>query len=175
MSWKARREQQTGGGLKGSRPRFIYTVSPWDMQLLPDGSVVPCLGVIWEIAGLDGARMERDGSVSTIGAEVNAARDGRTLVPHDIVVKAWGEEREGYIGHTLGGLDGSPHRGDEGPYWLDAWTRPRFVHGRPRFEFDHEGWHDFLKRLMTWLCPEGPDDEQIEIARLRAGLKTHKE
>lgn len=171
MAFKKQVDAAAGKGLKGYRPAFTFHVSRRSLVVLPDGSLVPQIGMCLHEKGLDGVRDTgpKTSDVNEDPALLNLANAGRITLPHDMAVKAFGEERRGYIGQTLRGQEMQPYLGSEGEYWTDAWTRYDFVHGEPVRRIDQEGWRDFHDRVLRHLFPDGQiDDAYIEAAEARA-------
>lgn len=169
MAWATRHKQATGAALKGYKPAFTFTASPWDLVVREDGEVLPALGIVIHEKGLGGCRSTGPASsdVDETGAVVNAQRDGRTIIDHDIEVVAWGETRIGYLGDA----DSKPIQAQGGEYWLDAWTRITWQADEPISEIDPEGYLDFHRRVLAVICPGGPTRAQIARAESRSRLK----
>lgn len=168
MAWADRHKQATGAALKGYRPAFTFTASPWDLGVREDGEVLPVLGIVIHEKGLGGCRGTGplSSDVDETGALVNAQRDGRLLIDHDIECVAWGKTRRGYLGDA----DSKPLQAQGGEYWLDAWTRITWQADEPVSEIDREGYLDFHRRVLAVICPGGPTPAQIARAEARSRL-----
>jgi len=172
VGWKSTHEKQSGGGLKGRKPAFTYTASPRRLTVLESGEVIPVIGMITHEKGLDGCRSTGPGpdDVEEGGAITNATVISRLIiVPHDIKVRAFGEERVGYLGHTIGTLQQQPYRGSDGDWWADAWTRLTWDYEDPVWEIDADGYLDFHRRVLKYICPQGLSDAQIKRAERISG------
>lgn len=167
--WRAKHKQRTGTALKGRKPAFTFTASPWDLTVREDGEVVPCLGIVQHEKALDGVRSTGKGvdDVDEDPAIDNARKSGRIPIPHEIEVEAFGKVRVGYMGDE----SMKPEIGSEGEYWLDAWTRIEWLHGKPVFRTDPKGYLDFHRRVLAFICPEGLTDDLIRAAEVRARMK----
>ena len=167
--WAAKHRQKTGKGLTGRRAAFTFTASPWDLTVTDEGEVLPCIGMVSHEKGLDGVKSTGPGvdDVDEDNAVDNAKKSGRIPIPHEIEVVAFGVKRVGYMGDQ----DMRPQHGSEGQYWLDAWTRVDWLHGRPVFRTDPDGWQDFHRRVLDFICPQGLTDDLITAAETRTGLR----
>jgi len=169
VGYRLQKKIQAGTALRGRKPDFTFTASPLDLCVLPSGEIVPYLGVITHEKGFCGAKSTgpKPDDVDEDGAIVNAMKSpGRIVIPHDIVVLAWGKERKGYSGDA----DNQPLSGSEGEWWNDAWTRITWEDGQPSTEVDAAGYLDFHRRVLAIICPRGLTKNQIQAAEKRSGL-----
>jgi hypothetical protein len=169
MSWRDQQRQATGEAIPGYKPAFTFTFHPWDLFVREDGEVLPILGMVIHEKGLGGCRATgpTTDDVDEDPALLNAGKSGRMVVPHDIRVRAFGEERVGYLGDK----DQRPLKAAGGNYWLDAWTRITWLHGEPQYNVDADGYLDFHRRVLARFLPEGLDSAQIQRAETRSGRK----
>lgn len=120
---------------------FEFWVSPSEAQLLGK-KVVPLPVKVRLRPGLDGTTNNGDPSLAQAR---QAGKYGRIKVPDDFVVKAWGEERTGYVDI----LDGT-----RGPIYVSCWERPRRVGMMTVWDFDKDGWADFCERCLSLIGGE---------------------
>jgi hypothetical protein len=123
------------------------------------GKIVPMMSKAWHTPGLNGNGDHT--AVRGLGAETKMQAQGFTKIPQDFECIAFGERRIGY-------LDRWEQRRNDGlpgiVYWSDAWHRPRALGQRVVWDFDADGWADFLQRVLEYISPGKIDPAQIEIA-----------
>lgn len=167
--FRTQKRIEAGEALEGRRAAFTFTCSPWDLTVNEAGEVLPVIGRISHEKGLDGCRSTGPlpDDVDEDGAILNALKNpGRRVIPHDFKVRAFGHERAGYIGNE----DGKPMKATEGEWWNDAWTRITWEAGRPTTTIDPDGWLDFHRRVLAWMCPDGLTPSMISAAEKSAGM-----
>lgn len=154
--------------LRGNRDAWTYCASPTEL-MCAGGKIVPWLAKAWHTPGLNGngrSLNTGDGFIAALTTK------GMREIPHEIECVAFGEVRtvEDYpystyiVRHEAGGK-----------VWHgDAWHRPRSVGVLTVWDFDAEGWFDFLERCLAYVWP-GEDGQpaeldpvQVEIATLSA-------
>jgi hypothetical protein len=143
--------------LPGSRPYFTYTADPWDLSVIDD-KTIPNLGMVFSEPGVNGVKVVGHGEQETVlddAAFLLASRMGRERIPHDIEVTAFGKKVQDYLYCVEGTL---------GDYWLDVWTRVEWIHGRPVFSLDLEGYRKFHLQVLGIILPKGPHPEQLRLA-----------
>ena len=108
-------------------------------------------------------RVTADGDPTTSdGYQVNKL--GRTLVPMDLKVKAWGAEVAGYVKVKRD----TDARGKVIFHHYDVWTKYEQI-GASRIEiFDHDGFHDFRERVEKFMgCAPSEAIARAERARVQ--------
>ena len=137
---------------------WTYCACPTQVQCL-GGRVVARLAKAWHEPGLNGNGKDPgkgEGFISTL------ERQGKwRVIPHDIEVVAFGVQRQGYLSQWRGRVGESQGEVD---HWTDAWHRPRQIGHLTRWEFDADGWADFLGRCLAHVWPGDLDAVQVELA-----------
>jgi len=150
-------------------PFFDITVHPLALQVL-DGEVLPILSLHPHDPGLNGvARDEITRQVEPSRLRARIVREGSTLVPHDMVVTAFGKERRDYVDIYPAGIKG------ELEYCVDCWDRPSIFAGIITHKRDHDGHRLFLRKCLKLVYPDGVPEEIISALKLEIPAKTEKE
>jgi hypothetical protein len=128
------------------------------MLICMDGRIVPRLAKAWHTPGLNG---NDKGPGHGDGFLMTLSKSGWKPVPHGMTCVAFGTERTDYLSRWQGRVGESSSIVD---YWTDAWHRPRQIGHLTRWEFDAEGWRDFLSRCLEVVWTGDLDPLQIELA-----------
>jgi hypothetical protein len=143
----------------GSRSAWNYMAHPGRLNCSA-GEIVPSLAKAWHTPGVNG----NDRNPNAQGAGFVAAMQpkGWIMVPHTIECSAWGASRVGspYSTYLDRYEDSLGH-----VVWSDAWHRPRSLGEGVEWDFDAEGWLDFLIRVRNQILGT-LDRHQIERATL---------
>lgn len=143
-----------------SNDGWTYLANPMALQCL-HGHIVPMLSKSYDTPGLNGNGRDKTGN----GAIARMATEGYKAVPHDFECVAWGEQRAGEISNYLDRYEERDPDGKVVHVWhQEPWIRLRMLGHMMVRDFDAEGWLDFHQRVMAWLCPEGLDPAQIDVA-----------
>lgn len=144
--------------LPGSNDPWDYMVSPMVLHCM-SGFIVPQLAKVPRTPGLNGNGRDKTGQ----GAVAKQATMGFRAVPHDFECIAWGEQRASDFSNYIEQYrEHDPDGKVIKTYHVEPWKRLRMLGHVMVTDFDAEGWLDFHKRLMDWLCPAGLDPAQIE-------------
>jgi hypothetical protein len=166
--------------LDGQRDPWTYCASPSSLGCYL-GEVVPSLAKAWWTPGHNGNGRDDALVNQGKGAILRLADEGYVPIPHDIECVAFGETRSkadtdsGRLSSTYLNM----YQGTKGAYWVDAWHRPRKLGHMVVWDFDEDGWRDFLVRCMKHVQQgEELDAAQVEIAlrnlRRKAGAVANR-
>lgn len=155
--------------LSGGVLRVPARRGPWTFMVSPvavrcyHGQILPRLAKAWHEPGLNG-----NGRHPGRGEGAIAKFEGSDWrrIPHDIACVAFGENRPGSV--ALESTYLNHHRGRLGKamvsYYTDAWHRPRSIGPMTTWQFDPDGWADFLARCWETIWPGELDEVQIRLA-----------
>lgn len=148
--------------LPGPRDAWTWCVSPTALQC-DHGAIVPRLAKAWHTPGLGGNGRELGRGEGFVAALRD--RFGYLPVPHDIECVAYGETRTVAAPSTyLDRYDGVDVKGRPCVYYTDAWHRPRRLGATTVWDWDADGWRDFLGRCLRLVTPGELDPVQVQIA-----------
>ncbi len=137
---------------------FLYMANPhrWDVYPLEDGGfeILPFVSKLEAEWGLEG--VDENGDMSH--AIVHRQKKGWVMIPADVTVTAFGEEREGYS-HAFDTKYG------ENSAYIEVWRRPYQLGKELYYERDNEGYLDFLRMVRDEYL--GPPDAEV-LRALRA-------
>jgi len=142
------------------RADFTLTHHPARWQEI-DGELLPLLGRMSHKRGINNV----DHFGDTTRAEVNLRKDGWTLIPQEACPPEM--TPDGIAGYVR------VYTGRGGPIHVTAWERPRPLGSRVVWDRDQEGYHAWLRSLMTegYIAP--PDSTVVDY--MREQLHTRRE
>lgn len=141
--------------LPRNQDAWTWMVSPVMLGCM-DGAIVPLLAKAWHTPGTMG---NGRGVGTGQGAQASMAAQGFIPIPHDVPATAFGVARNPGNGSTY--IDRYESRGVV--YHCDAWHRPQQIGHMTRWEWDRDGWRDWLVSLRDRFFGDLADF-QIEIA-----------
>lgn len=147
--------------LPGSNTPWTLMVSPASLQCV-SGHIVPRFAKARHEPGDNG---NAPGPNRGEGAETALRARGYQAVPHDMTgLRAFGEPIVGGVSCYLTAHRGVDPAGRPCVFYTDRWTRPRQIGATVRWETDHAGRLEFMRRCLALMMPGGPEPIHIEIA-----------